>query len=201
MNNVFDMDELFKHLVQTEATSAHMHRAFLQDRRHQRTFFFTFEYYTIIGEDCKPMQWQRADKENNKVPTDTHIPLTRCSAVVALALYDDNPRRIRNRSRRANTKYGWVQDIWSPWQVLNVQCYPDWRATTDTFETGWRYLNGPEAFLHALLTEYRDARKRYEEIYNRISRLITPPLDFVFDAEMRDQRLFEDESRCVNNYF
>lgn len=208
MHKIFDVDELFRHLVQTEASSAHMHRAFHEDQRHQKTFFFNFEYYTIIGEDCKPMDWQRSDKD--KGLSDTHIPLSRCSAVVALALYDDKPRRIRNRGRRARTQYGWVQNIWSPWQVrdvtwetatlsnsvkvLQLECFPDWRATPDTFESGNRYLNGPEAFLHALLTEYKDARKRYEEIYRKITQLITPPLDFLFDAELRDKRLFEDKT-------
>jgi hypothetical protein len=200
MNKTFDMNEIFKELVQPEACSAHMHRAFHEDPRHQKTFFFDFEYYTVIGEDCKPMQWQRADKD--KGASDSHIPLTRCGAVVALALYDDKPRRIRNRGRRAKTQHGWVQDVWSPWQVLNLQCYPDWRATPDTFESGHRYLNGAEAFLHALLTEYKDARKRYEEIYKRITHLITPPLGFIFDAELRDQRLFEDkEFTWIRRYF
>ncbi|KAF2792843.1 hypothetical protein K505DRAFT_325900 [Melanomma pulvis-pyrius CBS 109.77] len=200
MNKTFDMNELFRCLVQPEASSAHMHRAFHEDMRHQKTFFFVFEYYTVIGEDCKPMQWQRADKD--KGATDSHIPLTRCGAVVALALYDDKPRRIRNRGRRAKTQHGWVQNVWSPWQVLNLQCYPDWRATPDTFESGHRYLNGAEAFLHALLTEYKDARKRYEEIYKRITHLITPPLGFIFDAELRDQRLFEDkEFTWIRRYF
>jgi cell division septum initiation protein DivIVA len=200
MNKTFDMNEIFKELVQPEACSAHMHRAFHEDPRHQKTFFFDFEYYTVIGEDCKPMQWQRADKD--KGASDSHIPLTRCGAVVALALYDDKPRRIRNKGRRAKTQHGWVQDVWSPWQVLNLQCYPDWRATPDTFESGHRYLNGAEAFLHALLTEYKDARKRYEEIYKRITHLITPPLGFIFDAELRDQRLFEDkEFTWIRRYF
>jgi len=200
MNDTFDMNEIFKELVQPEACSAHMHRAFDEDPRHQKTFFFDFEYYTVIGEDCKPMQWQRADK--NKGASESHIPLTRCGAVVALALYDNKPRRIRNRARRAKTQNGWVQDVWSPWQVLNLQCYPDWRATSDTFESGHRYLNGAEAFLHALLTEYKDARKRYEEIYKRITHLITPPLGFIFDAELRDQRLFEDkEFTWIRRYF
>ena len=72
--------------------------------------------------------------------------------------------------------------------------YSDWRATADTYETGHRYLNGPEAFLHALLTEYRDARRRYEDIYKRITELITPPLSFIFDADLRDERLFEDRN-------
>lgn len=131
MHQTFDVDELFKHLVQTEASSvspacrpivytgltlqAHMHRAFHEDRKHQKTFFFNFEYYTIIGDECKPMEWQRADKDGRS--DENHIPMSRCSAVVALALYDDKPRRLRNRHRRARTKYGWVQDIWSPWQV------------------------------------------------------------------------------------
>ncbi|KAF2013925.1 hypothetical protein BU24DRAFT_424942 [Aaosphaeria arxii CBS 175.79] len=190
MHNTFDMDELFRSLVQTDATSAHMHRAFHEERKRQKTFYFSFEYYTIIGEECKPMQWQRADRDIKH--TESHIPLTRCGAVVALALFDDNPRRIRNRGRRAKTKYGWVQDVWSPWQVLNIQCYPDWRATADTFEQGHRYLNGAEAFLHALLTEYKDARKRYEVIYKGISELVTPALGFLFDTDLRDQRLFED---------
>lgn len=192
LNDTFDMDELFRHLVQTEASSAHMHRAFEPDPKHQRTFFFSFEYYTVIGDDCKPMDWQRADKDLDA--RGQHIPLSRCGAVVALALYDDKPRQRRNRDRRARGQYGWVQDIWSPWQVLQLECFPDWRATTDTFDSGNRYLNGPEAFLHALLTEYRDARKRYEEIYKRITHLITPPLGFLFDAVLRDQRLFEDKT-------
>ncbi|KAF2186731.1 hypothetical protein K469DRAFT_738499 [Zopfia rhizophila CBS 207.26] len=190
MHKTFDMDELFRHLVEAEGASAHMNRAFHQDIRHQKTFFFNFEYYTIIGDDCKPMQWQRADRD--KSSTKIHVPLSRCSAVVALALYDPKPRRIKNRARRARTRYGWVQDLWSPWQVLNIQCNPDWRATTDTFESGHRYMNGPEAFLHALLTEYKDAIVRYEEIYKKITKLITPPLDFIFNDGLRDERLFED---------
>ncbi|KAF2023267.1 hypothetical protein EK21DRAFT_81327 [Setomelanomma holmii] len=196
LHDAFDMDELFMHLVQTEASSAHMFRSFNEDKRHQRTFFFNFEYYTIIGDDCKPMEWQRADKVT--VAHDSHIPLTRCSAVVALALFDANPRRIRNRGRRARTKYGWVQDVWSPWQVLQLECFPDWKSTPAngtpyTFETGHRYLNGAEAFLHSLLNEYRDARKRYDEIYKRITELVTPPLGFLFDESLRNKRLFEDK--------
>ena len=194
LHETFDMDELFSHLVSTNASSAHMHRAFYEERTHQRTFFFSFEYYTVLGDDCTPMEWQRSDKNKEFSNDDDHIPLSRCGAVVALALFDDNPRRIRNRARRAKTKHGWVQDIWSPWQVLQLECFPDWRATADTFETGHRYVNGPEAFLHALLTEYRDARKRYDEIYSRITSLITPGLNFLFDPESRDSRLFEDSS-------
>lgn len=196
LHDVFDMDELFQNLVETEASSAQMFRSFDEDPKHQRSFFFNFEYYTIIGEDCKPMQWQRADKITGA--SDHHIPLSRCSAVVALTLYDEKPRRVRNRGRRAKTRFGWVHDVWSPWQVLQIECFPDWKSTPAngtpyTFETGHKFLNGAEAFLHSLLTEYRDARKRYDEIYRRITNLVTPPLGFLFDEELRRTRLFEDK--------
>ncbi|KAI4635082.1 uncharacterized protein J4E87_000031 [Alternaria ethzedia] len=205
LNDAFDMDELFQHLVETEASSAHMFRAFNQNPKHQRTFFFNFEYYTIVGDDCQPMQWQRADKITGQ--SDHHIPLSRCSAVVALVLYDDKPRRIRNRGRRAKTQFGWVHDVWSPWQVLQLESFPDWKSTPAngtpyTFETGHKYLNGAEAFLHALLTEYRDARKRFDEIYKRITDLVTPPLGFLFSEELRRARLFEDKDfTWIRRYF
>src|SRR3954466_5994572 len=73
---------------------SHMHRTFHEDSRHHNTFLFNFAYYTVIGEDCKPMEWQLADKDNRS--DGTHIQLSRCSVVVALALCDDKPRRILN---------------------------------------------------------------------------------------------------------
>lgn len=120
LHDTFDMDELFKHLVQTDASSAHMHRAYYENQIQQKTFFFNFEYYTVLGEDCTPMEWQRSD--NDRGLGDTHIPLSRCGAVVALALFDNNPKKIRNGGRRAKTKHGWVQDVWSPWQVSLSAC-------------------------------------------------------------------------------
>jgi hypothetical protein len=205
LHDAFDMDELFRHLVETEASSAHMFRAFNSNPKHQRSFFFNFEYYTIVGDDCVPMQWQRADKITGH--SDHHIPLSRCSAVVALVLYDNKPRRIRNRGRRAQTQFGWVNDVWSPWQVLQLESFPDWKSTPAngtpySFETGHKYLNGAEAFLHALLTEYRDARKRFDEIYKRITDLVTPPLGFLFSEELRRARLFEDKDfTWIRRYF
>ena len=126
LHNAFDMDELFQKLVETEASSAHMFRAFNEDPKHQRSFFFNFEYYTIIGEECKPMQWQRADSVSDE--GENHVRLARCSAVVALVLHDENPRRIRNRARRAKTRFGHVSNVWSPWQVLQLECFPDWKS-------------------------------------------------------------------------
>ena len=63
-------------------------------------------------------------------------------------------------------------------------------------------MNGAEAFLHALLTEYRDARKRFDEIYKRITDLVTPPLGFLFSEELRSARLFEDKDfTWIRRYF
>ncbi|KAJ4343401.1 hypothetical protein N0V95_006663 [Ascochyta clinopodiicola] len=89
-------------------------------------------------------------------------------------------------------------EIWHSIRVLQLECFPDWKSTPVngnpyTFEAGHRYLNGPDAFLHALLTEYRDARKRYDEIYKQITELVTPPLGFLFDEDARRKRLFEDK--------
>lgn len=201
-NGAFDMDELFQHLVGTEASSAHMFRAFDESPRRHKTFVFRFSYYTLIGEECVPMRWQ--DRHD---PPNHHVPLSRCSAVVALALHDDNPRRIRNRAKRAKTQFGWVTDVWSPWQVLQLESFPDWKSTPlngtpYTFETGHKYLNGAEAFLLALLTEFRDARKRYHAIYQSITELVSPPARFLFSEELRRSRLFEDKDfTWISRYF
>ena len=45
-----------------------------------------------------------------------------------------------------------------------------------------------------LLAEYRDAQKRLLEINKKIVALATPPPDFMFDRELRDNLLFEDQN-------
>jgi hypothetical protein len=55
------------------------------------------------------------------------------------------------------------------------------------------YVNGPEAFLHTLLAEFQDAEKRFAELYKRISKLVIPPSGLMFNGELRDKLLFEDE--------
>lgn len=47
--------------------------------------------------------------------------------------------------------------------------------------------------MHTLLAEFQDAEKRFAEIYRRISRLVTPPSDFMFNGGLRDKLLFEDD--------
>ncbi|KAF2720381.1 hypothetical protein K431DRAFT_93394 [Polychaeton citri CBS 116435] len=120
------------------------------------------------------------------------IAITRCSSVVALALQGSTIKKIRNPLRRAQSTHGYVYDPWAPYQVLNLQCYPDWRATTTTHDSTKHYVNGVEAFMVTLLGELEDAQRRFESIYRRIRRLVTPPLDFMFDSDIRDKLLFED---------
>jgi hypothetical protein len=63
----------------------------------------------------------------------------------------------------------------------------------DIHDSTKHYVNGPEAFLHTVLAEFQDAEKRFAQIYRRISKLVTPPSDFMFDGGLRDKLLFEDE--------
>lgn len=217
MHRIFDMDEIFDHLVEQGMTTvnvsaiqtvykadimpqAHMTRAFSEDPRKQKSFVFSFEYFTIIGDECEPMDWQQSDQE--KIRNPSHIPISRCSSVVALSLVGEPIRKLKNSARRARTKYGFVYSPWSPWHVLNIQCYPDWKSNTDSHESSNHYVNGPEAFLTTLLAEYRDAQKRFEEISQRVSKLVTPPPDFMFNGDMRDKLLFEDaEFTYSRRYF
>lgn len=191
-NKMFDMDELYRQLIDFEASSVELYRAFEDDERRRRSVVFSFEYYTIIGDGRRPMSWQISDED--QLSTNTHLPITRCSSVVALSLYGDPIRKIRNSARRAKKREGGIYDPWQAWQVLNIQCFPDWKAKTDVHGNSKRYVNGPEAFLRTVLAEYKDAQKRFEEINKAISKLITPPHDFIFDKDQRDARLFEDKN-------
>lgn len=174
MNELFDMDEILTHLVQQGTTTAYMKRAFDEDPRKQKSFVFSFEFFTIIGDDCKPMSWQLSDRAREH--GDGHVPITRCSSVVALSLVGEPIRKLKNSARRAKTKYGYVYSPWSPWHVLNIECYPDWKSNTGSHDSAKHYVNGPEAFLNTLLVEFRDAQKRFDEIGHRISQLVTPPV-------------------------
>jgi hypothetical protein len=152
-----------------------MKRAYHEDPRKQKSFIFSFEFFTIIGDDCKPMSWQQSDRQKDR--PEGHIAITRCSSVVALSLVGEPIKKLRNSARRAKTQYGYVYSPWSPWHVLNIECYPDWKSNTGSHDSTKHYVNGPEAFLHTLLVEYKDAEKRFDEICHRIGKLITPSVD------------------------
>lgn len=202
MHRHFDVDELYRHLLSTEGSSASLHRIYDEDERRRRSFVFNFEYVTLLGEDCMPLPWQLSDHQQDRRAD--HIAITRCSSVVALSLGGKPIKKLKNRSRRAKTAhtYGYVHDPFAPWQVLNVQCYPDWKSREDIHDSTRHYVNGVEAFVASVLGEFGDAEVRFEEVYHRITRLVTPPLDFMFDSDVRERLLFEDAGfTYVRRYF
>ena len=188
----FDMDEIFGLLI-SDKTKAIPHRPWDNDVRHRKTFIFTFEYFTMIGEECAPMKWQRADEELGV--SETHIPITRCAAVIGLSLEGKPMKRIKHRGRRSDIarKEGEIYDPFSPWHVLGITAYPDWRSSVTSHDSTKHYVNGPEAFLITLRAEFRDAQKRLMDVYYRISDLVTTPADFMFKRDIRDKLLFEDD--------
>lgn len=159
----------------------------MASQKHRKTFVFTFEYFTTIGDECKPMGWQRADEEQDD--SETHIPITRCASVVALSLEGTPLKRIKHRGRRSDI----YRKEGSPWHVLSMTAYPDWRSTVDSHDSTKHYVNGPEAFLVTLRAEFKDAQKRLMDVYNRISDLVKTPADFMFKRDIRDNLLFEDD--------
>lgn len=200
MSGTFDVDELFQHLVEAGSSSASVSRMFHDNPRRQRSMVMNLEYFTLIGKDCEPMQWQIAAGAEDRKPG--HIAITRCSSVIALSLHGAPIKKIKNPARQKIKEYGYVYDPFSPWEVLNIQCYPDWKASLDVHDSTKHYANGPEAFMNCLLGEYRDAERRFESIYKAISERVTPPLEFMFDSEIRDNLLFEDDSyTMVRRYF
>jgi len=153
------------------------------------------------------MHWQKFD--SNHIGTAEHIPLSRCSAVVALSFDGKQVRDVKTKDRRFHRKYGHVYDPFNPWRVLVIQAYPDWESTIDEPDEELRQrrhvVNGPEAFLTALQHELRDASKRLKKVYHRIDELVRVPDDFIFEESARDKLLFEDDSftyskRCVTPY-
>ena len=191
MDPHFDMDEIFRLLSDETPTRAYMKGCFGSEPTQQRSFLFCFKYYTIIGGEREPMPWQSSDKDLRN--TKTHIPISSCSSIVALSLSGKPSTTLKNRSRRKKATVGHVFDPFAPWRVLSVQCYPDWKSTVDTHDCNRHYVNGPEAFLVTLLAEYRDAQKRFYDIARRVTAMTTPPHDFMFNRETRDNLLFEDD--------
>ena len=201
MREHFDMDEAFQLLID-DKTTALPHRPFDDDPIHRRTLVFAFEYFTIVGDGCVPMKWQRADERADIGAMDGHVPISRCCSIVALWLGGEPASKIRNRNRRISRRIGDVYDPFSPWHVLCMQAYPDWKSAVHSHDSTKHYVNGPEAFLITLRVEFKDAQKRLTEVYNRISDLVRSPPDFMFRQSIRDKLLFEDDDfTYIRRYF
>ncbi|KUI56309.1 hypothetical protein VP1G_03748 [Cytospora mali] len=194
MNQHFDMDELFSHLVSPHGkTTAYMHRAAEPNRIHQRSFFFVFKYYTVVGEGLTPAPWQQYDHRPPDTKSPDHIDITECSSILALSLEGDPVKEVPlRRRRRKGVTSGVLYDTFAPFHLLNIQCFPDHIHSENDSIRKPCYYNGPYVFLNRLVAEYRDATKRYLQLNDRIRKLITPPYQFMFDPKLRDKLLFED---------
>ncbi|KAL7951383.1 hypothetical protein V8C42DRAFT_303963 [Trichoderma barbatum] len=169
----------------------------------QRSFFFVFKYYTLLGEGLDPAPWQLYEKRPTDKRLDDHIDIAECGSVLALSLGGEPTKTLKMRPRRERAKEGFLFDTFGPWHLLSIQSFPDDEHTVrgDDFQLK-SFCNGPYAFLELLIAEYRDAGKRNQILHERITKLITPPTEFMFDHRLRDKLLFEDKHfTYIRRYF
>ncbi|KAM6479029.1 hypothetical protein HDV62DRAFT_163078 [Trichoderma sp. SZMC 28011] len=169
----------------------------------QRSFFFVFKYYTLLGEGLDPAPWQLYEKRPSDKRLGDHIDIAECGSVLALSLGGEPTKTLKMRPRRERAKEGFLFDTFGPWQLLSIQSFPDDEHTVrgDDFQLK-SFCNGPYAFLELLIAEYRDAGKRNQILHERITKLITPPTEFMFDHRLRDKLLFEDKHfTYIRRYF
>jgi hypothetical protein len=194
MKEHFDMDSIYRLLINDDTPTKMITKGYLKkDHRRQRSIVFVFKYHTIVGEGRAPLPWQSHDDDALSEPKDGHIPLATCSAVVALSLCGRPSHTLRRNSRKTKSIVGHIYDPFAPWHVLSIQAFPDWNSSVDAHNTSHHYVNGPDAFLATVLSEYRDAIKRFKEVHRRIILLATPPNKAMFDSALRDELLFEND--------
>lgn len=194
----FDMDELFRHLITTDGnkgkTRAYVDRAFEPTETRRRTFFFVFKYFTVVGEGLKSAPWQKFDYRPPDKRSIDHIDITECSSILALSLEGQPIKKVtrNNRRQRKKAEEGYIYHPFAPWHLLSIQCFPDNAHSLRSEDLNKKFVSGPYAFLDTLAAEYRDAVKRYATLNEMITKLITPPSEFMFDVKLRDKLLFED---------
>jgi len=155
-----------------------MNRAFETETIRQRSFFFVFKYFTILGEDLYPTPWQNYDSRPLDRRSPDHIDIVECSSVLALSLEGHSTRKVSQRVRKGGkfvAQKGYVYDAFASWHLLNIQSFPD-QVHSVRDELTDPFFNGPYAFLDCLGMEYKDAVKRYTQLYESITKLITPPV-------------------------
>lgn len=205
MQDHFDMDELLHHLISngrsTSKTTAHLHlRAFEPSPLRQRSFFFSFKYYTTIASGLAPAAWQaHASADDNDSSNSSsssgekqqqyHVDISECSAVVALSLAGDpvQYRNHRSSSSNSSSKRGVLYDPLSPFQVLSLQWFADRigdGAAQHSFvgdggaSSSW--CCGPLAFLECVAAEYRAAVVRLLRLHEEIMELVVPTVSCPF---------------------
>ncbi|KAM0324841.1 hypothetical protein ACHAQA_007807 [Verticillium albo-atrum] len=212
MSPYFDMTELLNHFTTDQdnkgKTRAYVNRAFVNDNTpnnvRQRSAFFVFKYYTVVGDGLEPAAWQKYDKRPSDARSLDHIDIAECSSVLALSLAGPATRSVKLSKRRGGPQEGRLFNPFAPWHLLSLQSFPDDEHTvrSDDELPRRRFPNGPHAFLDALAAEYRDATRRNTALHERITKLITPPTEFMFDPSLRDKLLFEDKHfTYIRRYF
>ncbi|KAH8735193.1 hypothetical protein BGZ61DRAFT_279721, partial [Ilyonectria robusta] len=169
----------------------------------QRSFFFVFKYYTVVGANLTPAPWQRFDNRPLDKRLGDHIDIAECGSILALSLGGDPTKPVRMRPRRERVREGFLFDTFGPWHLLSIQSFPDNAHTVrgEEFQDK-EFINGPCAFLDLLIAEYRDAGKRNQILHESITKLITPKTEFMFDPKLRDKLLFEDKHfTYIRRYF
>lgn len=196
----FDMSEIIHHFLSDTPnrgrTHACLHRAFEKDpyslsapipeaaisfaNLRQRSFFFAFKYYTVVGDDLEPAPWQRFDKRESDKRGGDHVDIAECGSILALSLEGEPTKPLRIRPRRERTREGFLFDTFGPWHLLNIQSFPDDEHTVRSEDFQQKnFYNGPYAFLDLLIAEFRDAGKRNQILHERITKLITPPVSLL----------------------
>ena len=182
MGKHFDIDSIFASLSTQEPTAAYLYP--VSDDyygKRQRNFVFAFRYFTIVDNSRCPTAWQTYNTEQSQV--EEKIPISSCSSVVALSLAGQPVSYVERVISGRARKYP-VYDPFAPWQVLVLNFFPDLHTSLDVFTTLPRVSNGPEAFLRAVLAQYRDAQKRFVEITNKIIDLTTLGVSFLGFEEL-----------------
>jgi hypothetical protein len=184
----FDMNEIYSHLTTWKGnngrTTACVARAFLDEEPlghpdpwiRNRTFVFVNKYYAVVPQGHAPAPWERSDKvrrnHRGRAPK-IDIEIAECNSVLALSL--DGPpaaEPTRRISREKKKQQGFLFDTFAPWTLLSIQSFPD---DEHSDRSGiCQQLNGPYAFLDALIVEYGDAVKRLRILHEQITDLITP---------------------------
>jgi hypothetical protein len=171
MGNHFDIDSLFAALSTQDPKRVYLHP--IADEyygKRQRNFVFTFRYFTVVSGSRCPYAWQTFDSK--QAQTTGKIPISSCSSLVALSLAGEPVGYVEKVISGRVRKYP-VYDPFAPWQVLVLNFFPDLQTTSGVFTMHPRIVNGPEAFLRAVLRQHRDSQERFAEITSMITDLAT----------------------------
>lgn len=128
MRDHFDMDKIFEMLDKNNKTRAFSHSPWPDDPQHRSAFVFTLKHFTIVGDGSVPMAWQKVDKASGG--SETHVPISKCSSIIASSLEAMPIAKIRHKCRRKpfGRREGDIYDPSSPWHVLSMQAWPNWKS-------------------------------------------------------------------------